>query len=174
MEATEVKTYRPIPREPHPDVAIVRHVFEAMKPAETIPVAIVASAIGVAPDNPILYRRAKTARDQLRKAGIVIVCSDKTFVRLNSDQVLDRHQGRERSGLCRKARKAGEALSAVTVTDLTPERRSEYFAERTINNVVYIATGAGSKTKMLAAAKAQSSVLPMALALEVLQNGKGV
>ena len=157
--------------QPHPDVAIVRHVLEQLSPGESVPYETVAKALGLSADSPTVKRRATAARKHLRKNGVVIECGAACYVRLDDAAILDRHSGRERHGLNRKARTAGERLSAIDVATLDENRRREFFAERTINNLVYTATGHTARKKMLAAATISQAEIPMAQALEVLKNG---
>jgi len=158
--------------QPHPDVAIVRHVLEQLKPGESVPCETVAKALGLSADSPTVKRRATAARKHLRKEGIIIECGNGCYVRLDDAAILARHSGRERHGMNRKARKAGERLSAIDAAKLGEDQRRQFFAERTINNLVYTATGAQSQKKMLAAATVSQAELPMAKALEVLKNGE--
>lgn len=163
----------PIPSQPHPDVAIVKSVLKEMKPGEVQPKEKAAAALGLKPDDPVLARRAAVARRQLRHEGINVICVPGVgFQWMTDEQTLTRHQGRERKGLLRKARKAGEALANIDVNALPEEKRPEFFAERTINNIVFLATNSQSRQKMLAAAKVAQKAIPMAKALEVLTNGK--
>ena len=165
--------YVPIPSQPHPDVAIVKAaLLHDCQPGTVCPAATIAAAIQLKPTDPIFYRRQKKARDQLRREGVNIVSvRGEGFLRETPDQTMGRHQGRERKSMNRKARRNGESLAAVDVASFAEEKRAEYFAERTINNVVIVATGHQARQKMLAAAKATSAVLPMAKALLVLTNG---
>jgi len=163
---------KPIPGQPHPDVAIVAHVLRQLKPGDVVTYAAVAKAIGLADFDPIGRRRATTARRVLRAEGIVVECSDQSFVRLDDVGILTRHSGRERKGINRKARRAGERLAAIDAVNLDANHRREFFAERTINNVVYMTTGHAAHKRLAIAIVASSmEVLPMARALEVLQNG---
>jgi hypothetical protein len=153
-------------------VAIVKHVLIELKPGDTIAREALAKAIGLTADDPVLYRRVTAASNQLRREGVVIAAQRGVgWIRMTDLMTLENHQGRERKSICRKARRAGERLAAVDAKQLPSEKQAEYYAERTINNVVFTATSAAGKTKMLAAAKAQSNTLPMALALDVLKNG---
>jgi hypothetical protein len=162
-----------IPFQPHPDVAIVRSLLAEIKPGEIMPYDKVAASISMTPKHPAFYSRHSTARNQLRRQGInIVVVPGEGFLRETTEQTLARHQGRERASMHRKARKAGESLATVDASTLTQEKQAEFFAERTINNVVYVATGSQARQKMLAAAKVATAEIPMAKALEVLQNGR--
>jgi len=162
-----------IPFQPHPDVAIVRSLLAEIEPGEIMPYEEVAASISMKPSHPSFYSRHSTARNQLRKDGInIVVVPGKGFLRETAEQTLARHQGRERKSMHRKARKNGESLATVDAASLSQDKRAEFFAERTINNVVYVATGNQARQKMLAAAKVATAEIPMAKALEVLQNGR--
>jgi hypothetical protein len=163
----------PIPHEPHPDVAIVRHVLAQLQRGESVPREAVAKAIGLEANDPVVARRALAARNQLRREGIVIEAANGRYVRLDDAAILTRHAGRERKGIGRKARKAGEKLAAIDATKLPEPMRAEYFAERTINNVVYRAAGSDTKKKLLGAVAVAGNTLPMAQAIRVLTASNG-
>ncbi len=161
----------PVPGQPHPDVKIVEAILSEVPPGGTIAYTEIGKAIGVA-DLQIIQRRERTARNRLLYQGVHFEAVPGVgLTRLTSLQTLARHQGRERRGMSRKARKAGRALGTVKVEELQPDERLGYYVERTLTNVVYQATQATSAKKMLVAVKANEAYLPMAKALEVLSNG---
>ncbi len=162
----------PVPGQPHPDVEIVKGLLRPLVDGSTISKTAVSAALGNPPDD-VLYRRVKTARDQLRRdEGIDIVAvRGEGYHRQLGVETLARHQGAERLGMHRKARKAGQSLATVDATQLSEDKRFEYFAARTINNAVYNATSHASKVKMISAVAVSNAELPMAKALEVLKNG---
>ena len=163
----------PIPGQPHPDVAIVKDALRQIELGATISYDAVAQCIGLKPTNHVFRRRAHTARKQLRREGLnVVTVRGIGFLRQTADQTLAQHQGLERKGIRRKARKAGEALANVDIGALSEAKRPEFFAERTINNVVFQATSVSAAQKMLAAAKVSQAILPMAKALKILENGE--
>lgn len=164
-------TAPPIPRMPHPDVAVVKSVLREIQPGDILPFDAVTKALGYDARTGPGYRRAATARNQLRREGISVVIAGDGFLYETPEQTLARHQGRERKGMCRKARKAGESLATINVVKLTPDQRAEFYAERTTNNVVYRVTDSRMHQRLLAAAKVSEAVLPMQKALEVLGNG---
>ena len=163
----------PIPRMPHPDVAIVKSVLREAKPGEIVPYEAVEKALGYSVRMAPGYSRTKTARNQLRHEGMNIVAVPGVgFLHETGEQALATHDGYERKGMCRKARKAGEKLANINPAALTQEQQYQFYAARTTNNIVYSVTGSKTQQKVLAAVKVSTSVLPMAKALEVLQNGK--
>ena len=161
----------PIPGVPHPDVAVVTSVLREIESGGILPFEAVSKVLGYDARSAPGYRRAATARKHLRREGLNVIITRIGFLRETSEQTLARHQGRERKSMRRKARKAGESLATINVLKLSLAQRADFFAERTINNVVYSVTDSRTQQKMLAAAKVSESVLPMQKALEVLGNG---
>lgn len=164
----------PVLHQPHPDVEIIAAIFRKMVPGEVQPYDIAAKAVDMSPNDPVFFRRALAARRRLVRERISVVAAGgkRGFLRETPQQTVARHAGRERRSLHRKTERNGRSLSTVDVSALDGEQKSQFFAERTINNIAFVATGHAFKTKLLPVVKASCDTLPMARALELLMNGK--
>jgi len=163
------------PQPPHPDAEVLRQLVKTrMKPGGDLGYEELEKAIGqsVRGDSPG-YRRLATAIRLLAELDAinVVVVPGVGIHYQTSVETLARNQQRDIPAARRKARKAGRALRNVNPDDFDADQKAEYFAARMLNNVLYAATRAESKKKLLAAAKAAPEVLPMAKALEILKNG---
>jgi len=87
----------PVSGQPHPDVLVVQEALAKLQPGENVPAGPIARKIGLDPKDDTFYRRAKTARDRLRRDGInVVAVPGEGFLRETAEQTLARHIGRER------------------------------------------------------------------------------
>jgi len=163
----------PGPKPSHPDVAVLKGVFLSMATGETRTYESVAAAITMDANDPTFRRRSDRARLQLEQeqAASISCVSGVGFVRETPTQTLERTKQRGRPSMRRKAMRIGRQLASVDPAALTDVQRNEYFTERTINNVVFRATGHASHKKIIEAqAQRGNHVLPLERTLEVLQR----
>lgn len=161
----------PIPGQPHPDVEIIKATLRELKPGEMIPPAAAAKAINATPADPAFWRRSTTARHQLEREGVVIVCATgQGFVRELPDQTLARVQGRETKTIRRRAGRNETQLRSINPADLPADQRPELYAMATIQRSVKTIVSKPAREKLLAAAKTVTAELTVSKALEVLRE----
>ena len=154
----------------HPDVATVKALLSAAEIGGVIPYLTVSKAIAEPVTSPAFERRIKTAVGALRREGVNITrIPAKGLLRETNEQALARVQERERNSIGRKARKVGETLANIDVTALPTDRHADFFAERTINNLVFRATQPAARRKLALATANSNAVLPMADAIKALE-----
>lgn len=159
----------PVPGQPHPDVAILVGAIRMLKMGENLTFEQAAGAISC--DNPEIVRRRMFAarRIALRDYGINIVAMHGIgWHRETDSETVARASGRSIRGLHRRCRKIGNEIAAVEVAPLDEQQRTEYFATRTINNLVFQATTFKTRERALAAAKTAQAITPMAEALKLM------
>jgi len=158
----------PKPGPTHPDVFILKATFLEMTPGSTLDYDDVARSIGLSGSTEIFRRRADTARKQLiaEQAATIVCVRGNGFLRETPIQTIERTRQSTRPAMRRKARSVGRQLSGIDPGELSEEQRVEYFTERTVNNVVYVACSGTTRKNVLASTKQSNAVLPMAKALE--------
>jgi hypothetical protein len=150
-------------------VAVIQSALAEIKPGEIMPYDKAAAVLSLTTKDPVFYRRAASARANLRRQGIsIIAVHGQGFLRETAAQTLARCNGRERLGIQRHSRKVGESLSGIDATALDKDQRDSYFAQRTINNIIHNACSVPTRQKLLGAVAASQCVLPMAQAVAVL------
>lgn len=161
----------PVPGQPHPDVAIIKAVLQEIEPGAILSYEEAANALQLAPDDPVFHRRATTARKQLERERIVIVCvSGKGFLRELPTQTKERVSGREVRTLQRKARRNMMQLSSIDVSKVPENERPELYGLITVNRAVQLVTAKPARAKLTAACTAVSAELATQQALEVLRE----
>jgi hypothetical protein len=165
------KPVPPVPGQPHPDVELIETELERLAPGEMVPYDPFEALLGYSVRRGVGYARMCTARRRLLSKGInIVVVRGEGLMRQTDAQTVATEAGSR--ALRRLARRRGRRLATVDPAKLDEAQRAQFFAERTINNVVYVASGRETQQRVLAAAKVSQSQLPMAKALEVLSNGK--
>ncbi len=164
----------PIPGQPHPDVAIVKHVLQEITPGDVLPYEEAAKALQLTADDPVFKRRATAARKQLERpehGSIVIVCvPGQGFLRELPIQTKERVAGRETRALQRKARRNVQQLISIDPAKVPESERPELYGLLTVNRAVQVVTAKPARAKLTAACTAISAELATAKALEVLQE----
>ena len=168
-----METKTPVPGPTHPDVHILKGVFLSLQPGETIAYDAAAKAIGHEGNDPIFRRRADVARRQLKHEAVVECVRGVGFIRETSLQTLERTRQSARPSIRRKAQRVGRQLSLIDPSRLDDATRSEYFTERTVNNVVFVACSRVTRKNVLAATKVSNTILPMAKAIEAMAGKNG-
>ncbi len=173
--STAPAVHVPVPGQPHPDVFVIEERFRKLAPGETISKEALAEALGLTmADWPIVYRRADRAIKRLRlheEINIVPIRGAGYCRELDGPSVLRVDQA-IRPGIRRKARVAMLTLRNVDQSKLSTEQRHLLHANGTIMGLICQVGREPARQRVLAAVKVSEKQLPMASAIEVLQNGK--
>jgi len=160
----------PKPGPTHPDVFILKALFLDMPTGGTLSYDDAAKSLGLSGSAEIFRRRADTARKQLiaEQAATIVCVRGDGFLRETPLQTIERTRQSTRPSIRRKARSIGRQLAGIDPGELSTDQRSEYFTERTVNNVVYVACSGATRKNILASTQQSNAVLPMAKALDAL------
>lgn len=164
-------TAPPIPGQPHPDVAIVKHVLREIEPGAVLVYEEAAKSIQLSGNDPVFRRRSDAARKQLEREGVVVSCvPGKGFLHELPSQTKERVSGRETRTLGRKARRNVRQLSTIDISKIPGNERPELYALMVVNRAVQVATAKPARQKLIAASTVAAAELTVTKALEVLQE----
>jgi hypothetical protein len=155
----------------HPNVQIVKSLLSLLKPGETASYEEISRAIGEPVKSRGFEARVKSAMRALHREGVNISrIKGESFLREDCCQSISRVQVRELKSMERKSRKTGRTLANINVSELPDAKKPDYFAMRTINNIVYAATQPAACKRVLAIARTSNAVIPMADALLAIEK----
>jgi len=167
-----MRKHPPVPGQPHPDVAIVRALFEDLAPDEIVSYETLGKAIQLPADDPKLRQRARTAAKHLANEHIMsIACVPSVgYIRESASAIRDRIAGRESRSIRRKARSNVAQLGTIDLSQVPADERPGFYGLCIVNRIIQRAAEKRSQDKLVAASTVSLAELTTSKALDVLKE----